>query len=246
MNAPIRTLIVDDVALARERVRRYLDDERDIDVVGEAANGSDAVRLIEELSPQLIFLDVELPDFDGFEIVNRTSPSLRPVAIYLTAHADRAIEAFDVRALDFLVKPFDRARFARALERAREQLRLKAGGAQADAPFLKTIAIRERGRTDVVDAADVDYIDVAGHYLCVHVGRTVHLIRESLGELESRLDPAHFMRIHRSAIVRLDRIRTLSARRNGDHDVILADGTALVLSRTYSEAVRVRLGMIER
>lgn len=150
-----------------------------------------------------------------------------------------------MRALDYLVKPFDRTRFARALERAREQLRLKAGEAQTDMPFLKTLAIRERGRTDVVDTADVDYIDVAGHYLCVHVGRTVHLIRGGLGELEARLDPAHFMRIHRSAIVRLDRIKTLSARRNGDHDVTLNGGTSLVLSRTYSEAVRTRLGIIE-
>jgi two-component system LytT family response regulator len=241
VNEKIRTLIVDDVALARDRVRRYLEDESDIEIVGEAGNGSDAVALIERLGPDLVFLDVELPDFDGFEIAARIPAETRPVVIYLTAHGDRALQAFEVQALDYLVKPFDRDRFARALERARGQLRLRAGQGEDETAYLTTLTIRDGARTDVVDTAEIDYIDVAGHYLCVHVGRTVHLIRGSLGELDAQLDPNRFQRIHRSAIVAVDRVKRLTARRNGDADVLLACGTKLVLSRTYSVALRQRL-----
>ena len=244
MSAAIRAVIVDDAALARERVARYLADEPDIEVVGEAANGSEAVRLIARLGPELAFLDVQLPDFDGFEIVRRLPAETRPVVIYLTAHDDKAIEAFDVSALDYLTKPFDRERFSRALNRARSQLRLRSGApTKEERQYLKRLAIREKGRTDVVDVGDVDYIDVAGHYLCVHAGKSVHLIRGSLGDLESQLDPAQFARIHRGAIVRLDRVKSLASRRNGDCDLILAGGGKLLLSRTYGDAVRARLGL---
>jgi two-component system LytT family response regulator len=239
MSAPIRTLIVDDVALARERVRRYLEGQDDIEIVGEAASGADALTEIKRLKPQLLFLDVELPDFDGFAIAAEFGEDERPVIIYLTAHESRALEAFEVRALDYLVKPFDRRRFLAALDRAREHLALT--GKPRAAHFLTTLTIREGRRTDVVDAGDVDYIDVAGHYLCVHVGRAVHLIRGSLSELETRLDPAHFQRIHRSAMVRLDRIKTLTARRGGDADLTLTSGARLVVSRTYAPELKKRL-----
>lgn len=245
MTAPIRTLIVDDVALARARVRRYLDDQEDIEIVGEAANGEHAVALIGELKPQLVFLDVQLPDFDGFTIAVRIADEDRPVIIYITAHEDRALQAFEVQALDYLVKPFDRRRFLTALERARGQLRLKSGEHRTTSPYLTTLAIRDGARTEVVDTADIDYIDVAGHYLCVHVGRTVHLIRGALSELEGQLDPYRFQRIHRSAIVAIDRVKTLTARRNGDADVLLSCGAKLVLSRTYAPHVKTRLNLGE-
>ncbi|MDE1939264.1 MAG: response regulator transcription factor [Alphaproteobacteria bacterium] len=241
----IRTLIVDDVALARERVRRYLVGESDIEVVGEAANGADAVRLAAETRPLLVFLDIGLPDIDGFEVVKRLPPQGRPVVIFLTAHDDRALQAFDVNALDYLVKPFGHERFQQALDRARRQLRLQAGAAAEPPRYVRRMAIRDGARTDVVDMETVDYIDVAGHYLCLHVGKRVHLIRGSLGELEARLDPAEFIRIHRSIVVRIDRVRSLAARRNGDSDVLLADGGKLLLSRTYRDAVRPKLGFDE-
>lgn len=243
MSTSIRTLIVDDVALARERVRRYLAGQDDIKIVGEAANGADALAQIARLKPQLVFLDVELPDFDGFAIAARMDEANRPVVIYLTAHESRALEAFEAQALDYLVKPFDRRRFLAALDRARDLLALRAG--QTAAPFLTTLTIREGGRTEIVDSADVDYIDVAGHYLCVHVGRSVHLIRGTLNELESRLDPAHFLRVHRSAMVRFDRVKTLTARRNGDADLTLTSGAKLVLSRTYAPQLKKRLNSEE-
>ncbi len=238
----IRAMIVDDVTLARERVRVYLADEPDIVVVGEAANGADAVRLIASEAPDLVFLDVQLPDFDGFEIVKRLPEGARPVVIYLTAHDDQAIKAFEVNALDYLLKPFDRDRFQRALGRARVQLNSRAS---EPAAYLRRLAIKEKDRTDVVNTEDVDYIDVAGHYLCVHVGKAVHLIRGALSDLEARLDPAAFARVHRSAIVQLDRVKSLAPRRNGDCDIVLEGGGKLLLSRSYRDSLRTKLGLPE-
>lgn len=241
----IRAVIVDDMALARERVTRYLAGEHDIRIVGEAANGADAVRLMAAEAPDLAFLDVQLPDFDGFEVVRRLPAGLHPVVIYLTAHDEKALEAFEVSALDYLAKPFSRERFARAVNRARHQLRLRSGSSESPREYLKRLAIKEKGRTDVIGTKDVNYIEVAGHYLCLHIGKSVHLIRGQLGDLEEKLDPAEFARVHRGTIVRLDRIKSLVARRNGDCDVILADGTKLLLSRTYKNAVCDRLGLRE-
>jgi two-component system LytT family response regulator len=196
--------------------------------------------------PDVAFLDVELPDFDGFEILRRLPSASRPVAIFLTAHGEQALEAFDVSAGDYLAKPFSRERFARALNRAREQLRLRRGAATAPREYLTRLAIREGQRADVLELRDVDYIDVGGHYLCIHVGRNVHLLRGQLADIEERLDPADFARIHRSAIVRLDRVKSLIARTNGDGDIILRDGRTLPLSRTYRERLAVRLGLDPR
>ena len=243
----LRTLIIDDVPLARERVRLYLADEPDIAVVGEAANGREAVRTIASLAPDLVFLDVQMPDFDGFEVMKRIHHDLMPVIVFLTAHDEYALKAFEVNALDYLLKPFDRERFAQALNRARAQIRLRRGEkALEESPsYLQRLAVREKGRTDVVAMQDIDYIDVAGHYLCVHVGKHVHLIRGGIGDLEKQLDPKEFVRAHRSAIVRLDRIKSLSGKRNGDCDIVLVNGTVIPLSRTHRDAVRRRLGLPE-
>lgn len=241
----IRALVVDDVELARERVREYLKDENDIEIVGEAATGIEAVRLIARLAPDLVFLDVQLPDIDGFEIAKRIPGGHRPVIVYLTAHDDKAIAAFEAGALDYLTKPFDRRRFERALNRARLQMGLRSGKAVPSPEYLKRLAIRDGDRTDVVATCDVDYIDVAGHYLCVHVGKEVHLIRGALSDLEEKLDPSEFARVHRSAIVRLDRVKSLVARRNGDSDLLLAGGSKLAMSRSHAGAVRRRLGLEE-
>jgi two-component system, LytTR family, response regulator len=246
MTHRIRTVIVDDMALARERVARYLADEADIDIVGEAATGTDAVSLIVREDPDVVFLDVGLPDFDGFEILRRLPSATRPVAIFLTAHGEKALEAFDVSAGDYLAKPFSPERFSRALNRAREQLRLRRGATEWPRDYFRRLAIKEKQRTEVVDTRHIDYIDVGGHYLCIHVGKTVHLMRGQLADIEERLDPAEFARIHRSAIVRIDRVKSLIARSNGDSDVILVDGSKLLLSRTYRERLADRLGMGNR
>lgn len=238
----IRAVIVDDVDLARERVRLYLAEEPDIEIVGEAGNGADALRLVANAAPDILFLDVGLPDMDGFEVARAIKGATQPVIIYLTAHDDRALDAFEVSALDYLTKPFDRDRFRQALNRARVLLRLKSG-VKSETEYLTRIAVKEKDRTDVVAVADIDYIDVAGHYLCIHVGKQVHLVRGSLSELEERLDPALFARVHRSALVRLDRVKSLATRRNGDCDLVLADGAKLVMSRSYGDAVRARLGL---
>jgi two-component system LytT family response regulator len=164
--------------------------------------------------------------------------------IYLTAHGEKALEGFDVSAEDYLTKPFSRERFARAINRARQQFRLRnPAAAEASPKVLKRLAIKEKGRTHVVDIDDVDYIDVGGHYLCIHVGKTVHLLRGQLSEMEAQLDPAQFARVHRSTIVRLDRVKSLVHRQNGDCDLILADGTTLLLSRTFREVLVDRLDL---
>jgi two-component system, LytTR family, response regulator len=239
----IRAVIVDDMALARERVVRYVAGEVDIEIVGEAATGADAVDLIAREEPDVAFLDVGLPDFDGFEIIRRLPPHSRPFTIFLTAHGDKALEGFEVSAGDYLAKPFSRERFAQAIDRARAQLRLRRGAEGPPRDYLKRLAIKDRQRAEVVDTRHVDYIDVGGHYLCIHVGATVHLMRGQLADIEERLDPAEFARVHRSAIVRIDRVKSLVARTNGDCDVILADGRKLLLSRTYRERLARRLGL---
>jgi two-component system, LytTR family, response regulator len=240
MRNPLRAVIVDDIALARERVARYLSEEAEIEIVGEAANGTDAVNLIAREQPDVAFLDVGLPDFNGFEILRRLPSETRPVAIFLTAHADKALEAFDENACDYLAKPFTHERFARALHRAREQLHLRRPDNRPH-QYLRRLAIKEKQRIDFVDVRDIDYIDVGGHYLCVHVDKTVRLMRGQLADLEEQLDPADFARVHRSTIVRIDRVRSLVPRSNGDRDLILRNGSRVLMSRTYRDRLEDRI-----
>jgi two-component system LytT family response regulator len=239
--SPIRTVIVDDVDLAREHIRRMLAAEPDLRVVGEAGDGRTALQAIESLAPDLVFLDVRLPDMDGFEIARRLPPGDKPVVIYVSAYDDKVVEAFDVNAIDYVLKPFDQERFRRALDRARHKLRAETKRRR----YLTRLTIKDRARTEFVATRDIDYVDVAGHYLCIHVGRTVHLQRGTLTDLERQLDPTEFCRIHRAVIVRLDRIRALTARRNGDYDVLLHDGAKLLMSRTYGDEARRRLGVLQ-
>jgi two-component system LytT family response regulator len=238
-------LIVEDIALAREKLRLYLSEEPDIIVVGEASDGREAARLMAVERPDLVLLDVQLPDMDAFEVMAQIEPSSRPIAIFLTAHEQHALKAFDVNALDYLLKPFDRARLSQALNRARRQLHLRTleVGASAVSDYLRRLAIKDGDRVQIVDVREVDYVDVAGHYLCIHVGKTVYLTRGSLAEFEKRLDPAEFVRVHRSALARIDRIKAVEARRNGDLDLILSSGGRVAASRTYRDLIRVRLGL---
>jgi len=235
----IRTVIVDDMPLARERVRRYLGEQAGIEVVGEAASGAEALSVPVRREGRTVVTRCELPDLDGVEVARRLAGA-RPLIVFVTAYSEHAVAAFELNALHYLVKPFDRARFVDALDRARRQLSDDHG---APVTYLTRLAARDQGTTELIPTLAIDYIDAAGHYLCIHVGTTVHLLRGTLNALEAQLDPAEFVRIHRSALVRLDRVKSLSTKRNGDGDVVLHDGTRLTLSRSYSASARARLGL---
>lgn len=244
MTDSVRIVVVDDMPLARERIRVYLQAHADMQVVGDCGSGREAAREITRLRPDLVFLDVNVPDMSGFEVLQALPSDRRPLVIFLTAHEEHAVRAFEVSALDYLVKPVDRARFEQSLNRARVALRHGDAPTDAGTPgtaYISRLAIRDGNRTELVPVEDIDYIDTAGHYLCIHAGERVHLLRGALRELERQLDPADFARVHRSQLVRLDRIRCFRARRNGDFTLELEDGVALTLSRSYSRALLHRL-----
>lgn len=236
----LRVLVVDDEPLAREGVVARLAGRADFMVVGECANADDAARAIAELSPDVVFLDVRMPGVDGFGLLERLAPARRPHVVFLTAYDRFALRAFDAEAVDYLLKPIDDDRFARALERvraARRSAELEAkesGGAEYPARF----AVRVGRRVVVAHVSDIDWIEAIGDYCGLHTASKVHLLREPLHALEGRLDPRVFMRVHRSTIVRIDRVADLRAATNRDAVARLHDGTVLKVSRTYSEGLR--------
>jgi two-component system LytT family response regulator len=254
MRTPVRTLIVDDMPPARSRVRRALAKAGDFEVIGECSDGVSAINAIRELKPDLVFLDVQMPETDGFGVVAALEPQERPVILFVTAHDEYALRAFEVHALDYLLKPFDNERFTRALERVREQLRLRQGQGvdhriesliarlQADTRYLRRVAVKARGRTRVINVNDIDWIGAEGNYLNLHVGAETHLIRETMATIEQQLDPDRFARIHRSTIVNLDRISEISPLFNGDQSVTLVDGTELTASRSHYDNIKSLLG----
>ena len=250
----IRTLIADDEPLGRQRIRHLLGQEDDVAVVGECANGEEAVVAILRDAPDLVFLDVQMPVLDGFAVVEAVGPEQMPVVIFVTAYDQYALQAFDVHALDYLLKPFDRERFQKALTRARLHLRRKsldgldqrlqdlladyAAGPGRAANTLKRLAVKTGGQVFFLNAEEIDWIEAAGNYAGLHVKDKMHLIRETMGDLEARLDPALFLRIHRSTIVNRDRIKALKPLPNGEYVLTLHDGTRLSSSRSYREGVQ--------
>ena len=232
----LRTVIVDDEALARERVRTLLAASPDVDVAAECTNGRDAVAAIRELRPALVFLDVQMPECDGFDVIERLG-SDTPSIIFVTAYDSYALRAFEVGALDYLLKPFDNARFERTLERAKERITLAKNGQPAKWPFV----IKTAGQVCFVGASEIDWIEAADYYVSLHVGRKTHLLRRSMAELEQELDENTFCRIHRSAIVKLDKVRRLELNESGEYDVLLTNGTRLRLSRRYRKELQSRL-----
>lgn len=244
----IRTLLVDDEPLARERLRTLLAREPDVEVAGECGDGASAIAAIEEHEPDLVFLDVQMPEADGFEVVRAVGPERMPPVIFVTAFDQYALRAFDVHACDYLLKPFDRQRFAAALQRARGRLREKRSATPdlralleelRPAPrFAGRLVIRDGGRVLFLGTDEIDWIGAAGNYVEIHAGKQVHLLRETMHALEGRLDPGCFLRIHRSTIVRVDCIRELYADFHGDYSVRLRDGTRLTLSRTHKDRLK--------
>lgn len=243
----IQTVIVDDMPLARQKLARFLNEDPEIEIVAECGNGLEAIDAITSLKPELVFLDIQMPEVDGFEVLNHIGLEQMPVFIFVTAFDHFALKAFEVNALDYLLKPYDRERFVQALNRAKKQLQRTEPEPQderllallktlnPEQKFLKRLAVKTSGRTIFLMIDEIDWIETAGNYLELHVGKEVHLIRERMNQIESRLDPTRFVRIHRTTIVNLDRIKELQPLFNGDQTVILRSGNQLTLSRTYRD-----------
>jgi two-component system LytT family response regulator len=243
----MKVLIVDDEPLARERVRRHLRDEPGVEIVGEAGNGREAVAVIEEKTPDLVFLDVQMPEMNGFDVLKALEENKIPAIVFTTAYDKYAIQAFEFHALDYLLKPFSRERFRRAVRHAREQLENSRQSGSIDErlvsllenlkakKYLERIVVKSSGRVFFIKTDEIDWIEAAGNYLKLHVGRDAHLIRETMQSIEAKLDPEKFFRIHRSTLVQIDRIKELHPLFGGDYAVILRNGTELNLSRNYRE-----------
>lgn len=253
----IRTLIVDDEPLGRGGISARLQNEADIEIIGECANGRLAVAAIRQHSPDLLFLDVQMPGMSGFEVLQTVGADAVPVVIFVTAFDEYALRAFDVHALDYLLKPIDDERFRLALQRARAHLRQKTESAlgqrltsllsslSSNNPLLpktrERFVIKSSGRISFIKAEEVDWIEAVGDYARLHVGKQAHLIRETMSALAAELD-ARFLRIHRSLIVNAERIKELHPLFNGEYNVILRDGTELKSSRGYREQLRQHFG----
>ena len=259
----IRTLIVDDEPLARETVRVRLERERDVEIVGEAGDGPAAVDAIRRLAPDLVVLDIQMPGLDGFEVLERAAVDVMPAVIFVTAYDRFALRAFDVHALDYLLKPFTAERLrqalghvrrdlardsavamreqtaavldARAAERAAE--RASAAGPAGEGTFAHRLTVRDGDRFVMLRVTEVDWIEAAANYVRIHARGRMFVLRGTMAALEGRLDPRQFARIHRSTIVNVDRVREIRPEWHGDFDVVLADGKTLRLSRSYRGAL---------
>jgi two-component system, LytTR family, response regulator len=222
----IRAIIVDDEPLARERVRTFLAGEVAVEIVAECGNGVDALEAIEQHRPDLLFLDVQMPRMDGFEVLEALKPESMPVIIFTTAHDEHALQAFEVNALDYLLKPFKESRFKKAMNRAREQLKKRAERNWI-APVAARILVKSPDRILFLKPEEVDHIEAAGNYLVLHSGKDRHIVRETMSAMETRLMVSGFMRISRSAIVNLSRIREVQPLSVGEFCVILKSGARL-------------------
>jgi two-component system LytT family response regulator len=242
----LRALVVDDEAVARRRVRRLLEQQVDVVIVGECGDGATAVESIQTLTPDIVFLDVQMPEFDGFEVVQAVGAEAMPATVFVTAYDAYALRAFDVHALDYLLKPVDADHIARALARARQRLAARdtAGDRRLSAlldrltrgrRYLRRLPVRSEGRLLIVRLDDVDWMSAADNYVTLHSGEREFLVRATLARLEGELDPEVFVRIHRGTIVRVDRVRELIPESHGDFTARLVDGTTLTVSRTHRE-----------
>jgi two-component system LytT family response regulator len=243
---PIRVLIVDDEPLARKKIRTFLKEHADVEVVAECGSGHDASSAITLLTPDLLFLDIRIPDRDGFEVLKSVDNSRLPGVIFTTAFDEYAVKAFDVDALDYLLKPFNRERFARALERFRARWRQSHHRErvrffewlQDSAGPAKRLVVKSNGRILLINAEAVQSIKAEGDYVRIQAGKQNYLLRETMHSLESRLDPQRFIRIHRSVIVNLEFVVGFKPLLGGDYRVFMKDGAEFTLSRTFRKQLR--------
>jgi len=236
----IRTVIVDDEPLARSNLRVLLERDSTIEIVAECGSGPDAPALIRNTRPDLLFLDVQMPECDGFDVLELLGTELPLAIVFVTAYDQYALRAFEAGALDYLLKPFDNARFELALSRAKHRIELGKDHPRK----LDRLAIKSAGQIAFVNLSEIDWIEAADYYAALHIGARTHLLRRSLSDLEQDLDATLFCRIHRSAIVNLDRVRGLRSNEDGDYTVLLHNNATLRLSRKYRKQLQSRLGVL--
>jgi two-component system LytT family response regulator len=240
---PITALIVDDEPLARKRIRRLLQAASDLTVVGEASDGDEALRIVDEQRPQVMFVDVQMPRMDGFEVVRRIPEKSRPLIVFVTAYQQYALEAFRAAAVQYLLKPVEREPLRLALTRVRELVAARRNPSltaflervEQRTAFMQHVAVKSKGRVRLVSIEQIDWFESAGNYVRLHVGSERFLLRQTMNGLEQKLDPTHFIRIHRTTIVNVQRILDTRPASHGDHIVVLHDGTQLQMSRAYRE-----------
>lgn len=253
----IRALIVDDEPLARQNLRALLKDDTEVEIIAECGSGHEAVRVINAEAPDLLFLDIQMPEMNGFDVLRSIDTESIPAIIFVTAFDQYALKAFEVHALDYLMKPFADARFEQALTQAKAQIEQREinklsrklfalledhdttrAASPERASYLTRLMIKSASRVFFLKADEIDWIGADDYYVKLHVGRKTHLLRETMNELETKLDPEKFLRIHRSTIVNIDRIKEMHPHFNGDYIVLLSDGTELKLSRSRREQVQ--------
>jgi len=250
----IRALIVDDEPLARRKIRRMLAHDPEVEILGDCANGREAIAAITTNHPNLVFLDVQMPEIDGFDVLESIPPAEMPFVIFVTAYDQYALRAFEVSAVDYLVKPFDRRRFEKALQRAKSRFATERGSdlnqqtlalleeLKARSSHIERLVIKAGGRAFFLKTEEIDWIEAEGKYVRLHVGKESYLLREAIGSMESQLDPKKFPRIHRSTIVNIERVRELQPWFHNEYRVILKDGTELMLSRSCRKRLGELLG----
>ncbi|MFH1739472.1 MAG: response regulator [bacterium] len=254
MELKTRTLIVDDEPLARRKIRSLLERRSDVIVCGECSNGMEAFACIKEQSPDLVFLDIQMPELDGFNLIDAVGVENMPVVVFVTAFDQYAIEAFEKHALDYVLKPFNEKRLYVSLDRAiasirgqqrdgiQDKLASILGDCRLAQRFIERIIIKKTNRECFIKVEEIDWIEAEGNYVDIHAGSETHILRETIKRLETRLDPGKFLRIHRARIVNIDRIKELQPGLNKEHVVIMEDGTRLTMSRRYRDRLNKAMG----
>jgi two-component system LytT family response regulator len=255
LDVKLRVLIADDEQLSRERLKLFLRTEPGIDIVAECSNGSEAVAAIRQEAPDLAFLDVRMPELDAFGVLQALKDARLPAIILVTAHDQFALRAFEIDAVDYLLKPFDRDRLQAAIRRACRRLRLDSGKGQEPSPQrsstslkpgskpLERITVKSSGRISIVKTTEIDWVSAADNYVELHVGSKLHLLRTTVTALANRLPQNHFSRISRSALVNLDKIKEIQSKSHGDYFVVLHNGVSLAGTRNYRQGLDELLGL---
>jgi len=250
----MRMLIVDDEPLAREKIRDLVKLDPELEIAGECTNGLEALAAIQELRPDLLLLDVQMPEVGGFAVLEALKDEVMPLVIFVTAYDQYAVRAFEFHALDYLLKPFDRERFEAAIGRAKAHVRREQNGSldqrilalleqlKAETKYIERLVVKAGGRVFFLETKEIDWVEAEGNYVNIHTPKKSFLLRETISNLEAQLDPKHFVRIHRSSIVRIDRIQELQTWSHGEYRVILYGGTELTLSRNYRDNLQSLLG----